>query len=91
MPLYEYRCQSCGERTEVLQHVGDAPLSQCPKCGGAMEKLVSAPALQFKGTGWYVTDYGRTGQANTGKGGDEKTPTAKAEVKETAPKKAAGE
>ena len=58
MPLYEYRCTSCGERTEVLQHLGEAPLRECPRCGGALEKLISAPALQFKGTGWYVTDYG---------------------------------
>ena len=57
MPLYEYRCTKCGERTEVLQRLGAAPPSQCPRCGGVLEKLVSAPALQFKGTGWYVTDY----------------------------------
>ncbi|HVN76500.1 MAG TPA: FmdB family zinc ribbon protein [Thermoanaerobaculaceae bacterium] len=57
MPLYEYRCTSCGRRTEVLQRLGSAPLSQCPHCGGPLEKLLSAPALQFKGTGWYVTDY----------------------------------
>jgi len=58
MPLYEYCCTSCGERTEALQHLGDALLSECQRCGGALEKLLSAPALQFKGTGWYVTDYG---------------------------------
>ena len=58
MPLYEYRCTNCGERTEVLQHLGEAPLRECPRCGGTLEKLISAPALQFKGTGWYVTDYG---------------------------------
>ncbi|MBZ5587086.1 MAG: zinc ribbon domain-containing protein [Acidobacteriia bacterium] len=57
MPLYEYRCTSCGERTEVLQRLGAAPPSQCARCGGALEKLSSVPALQFKGTGWYVTDY----------------------------------
>jgi putative FmdB family regulatory protein len=92
MPLYEYRCQSCGERTEVLQHVGDAPLSQCPKCGGAVEKVISAPALQFKGSGWYVTDYGRSGRANTGKSGeDAKSPPAKPETKETPAKKSATE
>ena len=65
MPLYEYRCLSCGERTEVLQHLGDAPLKQCPHCGGAVEKVLSAPALQFKGTGWYVTDYSHKNSAGS--------------------------
>jgi len=60
MPLYEYRCASCGERTEVLQHLGDSPLTVCPRCGGALSKVISAPALQFKGSGWYVTDYGKS-------------------------------
>ena len=59
MPLYEYLCTKCGERTEVLQSLGAAPPSQCPRCGGALEKQASAPALQFKGTGWYVTDYAK--------------------------------
>ena len=59
MPLYEYRCTKCGERTEVLQHLSDAPLAECPRCGGALEKVISAPALQFKGSGWYVTDYAK--------------------------------
>ena len=58
MPLYEYECTSCGERTEVLQRLGAAS-PPCPHCGGTLEKLVSAPALQFKGTGWYVTDYAK--------------------------------
>ncbi len=58
MPLYEYRCTSCGERIEVLQHVGATPPAECPHCGGVLVKLISASALQFKGTGWYVTDYG---------------------------------
>ena len=65
MPLYEYRCLSCGERTEVLQHIGDAPLKECPHCGGAVEKVLSAPALQFKGTGWYVTDYSHHNSAGS--------------------------
>lgn len=70
MPLYEYRCQSCGEVSEVLQRMDDAPLSECPRCGGALQKLVSAPALQFKGTGWYVTDYARSGKKDAGKDAD---------------------
>lgn len=58
MPLYEYQCQSCGERSEVIQNLSDAPLEQCPKCnGGPVRKLMSAPAIQFKGSGFYKTDY----------------------------------
>ena len=58
MPLYEYECTKCGHRTELLQRYGDPPLEKCPECGAAVRKLFSAPAVQFKGTGWYVTDYG---------------------------------
>lgn len=57
MPLYEYQCQSCGQRTEVIQNLSDAPLAECEKCGGALKKLMSAPAIQFKGSGFYKTDY----------------------------------
>lgn len=62
MPLYEYRCSSCGEIVEVLQRSGDPPPSECTRCGGAMLKVISAPAIQFKGSGWYVTDYARAGK-----------------------------
>jgi putative FmdB family regulatory protein len=58
MPLYEYECTACGRRTEVLQKYDDPPLAACPHCGGKVRRLLSAPAVQFKGTGWYVTDYG---------------------------------
>lgn len=70
MPLYEYECQSCGHRFEVIQKFSDAP-PVCPKCGGPVEKLVSSPAIQFKGSGFYLTDYGRGGGSDTapGKGG----------------------
>lgn len=57
MPLYEYECLKCGKRTEILQRFDDAPLAACPQCGGEVKKLLSAPAVQFKGSGWYVTDY----------------------------------
>lgn len=67
MPLYEYECQSCGRRTELLQRFADAPLANCPECGGTVRKLPSAPAVQFKGTGWYVTDYARAGKGNGSK------------------------
>lgn len=57
MPIYEYRCQRCGASFEILQKVNDSPLKKCIKCGGHLEKVISPPALQFKGHGWYVTDY----------------------------------
>ena len=64
MPLYEYECLNCGKRTEVLQRFDDPPLAACPRCGGEVKKLISSPAFQFKGTGWYVTDYaGKKGGA----------------------------
>jgi len=59
MPLYEYLCDACGHRFEVIQKFSDPPPERCPKCGGSVHKLQSAPAFQFKGTGWYVTDYAR--------------------------------
>jgi putative FmdB family regulatory protein len=65
MPLYEYQCQSCGKRTEVLQSFAAAPRTVCEACGGDLKKLISAPAVQFKGTGWYVTDY--AGKKGSGK------------------------
>ncbi len=58
MPLYEYQCPACG-RFEILQRFADAPLKACPSCGKEVQRLVSAPAIQFKGSGWYVTDYAR--------------------------------
>ena len=60
MPLYEYECEKCGHRFEKIQKFSDPPIEICPKCGGAVHKLQSAPAFQFKGTGWYVTDYAKS-------------------------------
>lgn len=57
MPLYEYRCRKCSSVLEVIQKVSDLPLKECPKCGGRLKKVLSAPALQFKGSGFYITDY----------------------------------
>ena len=65
MPLYEYQCEECGETIEVIQKFSDPPPSECKKCGGELERLLSAPAVQFKGTGWYVTDYGRKNGKNS--------------------------
>jgi putative FmdB family regulatory protein len=68
MPLYEYQCKKCGHRFERIQKFSDAPVKRCPECGGAVERLISPPAVQFKGTGWYVTDYARKGSARAGDG-----------------------
>ncbi len=57
MPLYEYVCEECGYRFETLQRFSDEPLKVCPKCGGPLKKVLSPPAIHFKGSGWYVTDY----------------------------------
>lgn len=62
MPLYEYECEQCGHRLEVIQKFSDDLLTVCPACRGTLRKLISSSAFQFKGTGWYVTDYGRKGQ-----------------------------
>lgn len=59
MPIYEYQCKKCKARLELFQRVSDKPPTKCRKCGGRLEKLLSAPAIQFKGSGWYVTDYAR--------------------------------
>lgn len=74
MPLYEYRCDACGHHFEVIQKFSDPPVDTCPVCGGAVQKELSSPAFQFKGTGWYVTDYARKDVAKTDKtsSGDEK-------------------
>jgi putative FmdB family regulatory protein len=76
MPLYEYECLTCGKRTEILQRLDEAPLAACPQCGGEVKKLLSAPAFQFKGSGWYVTDYagkkgGTESKAESKSGGGE--------------------
>ena len=64
MPIYEYQCQKCGHRLETMQRISDPPLTECPECRGALKKLISAPAFQFKGSGWYVTDYaGKKGES----------------------------
>ena len=57
MPIYEYKCQSCGERYEKLQKYSDPLCKKCPHCGGPLKKLISSPAIQFKGNGFYITDY----------------------------------
>jgi putative FmdB family regulatory protein len=64
MPLYEYQCNQCKHRFEKIQKFSDKILKKCPKCGGVLEQVVSAPAVQFKGSGWYVTDYAKKSSAS---------------------------
>jgi putative FmdB family regulatory protein len=62
MPIYEYQCASCGHRFERIQKFSDPPVASCPACGGEVQKLISSPAIQFKGSGFYITDYPKPGQ-----------------------------
>lgn len=91
MPIYEYECRKCKARTELFQKVNDKPPAKCSQCGGRLDKVISAPAIQFKGSGWYVTDYGgKNGQRE--KKSEEKSETAnttsgdKSDTKENSPK-----
>jgi putative FmdB family regulatory protein len=61
MPLYEYECDACGHRFERIQKFSDPLVDKCPTCGGKVRKLLSSPAIQFKGSGWYITDYAKKG------------------------------
>jgi putative FmdB family regulatory protein len=90
MPIYEFRCKKCNAHLEVFQKFSDKPPSRCRKCGGRLEKLMSAPAIQFKGEGWYVTDYARKGSKPEKEGSSSEPATTgeKGKPKETAPKKA---
>ena len=65
MPLYEYKCKHCGQVFEVMQRFSDDPLVTHEGCGGTVERLLSAPALQYKGSGWYITDYQKSGASNS--------------------------
>jgi putative FmdB family regulatory protein len=75
MPLYEYQCDACEQRFERIQKFSDPPVETCPNCSGKVRKLLSSPAIQFKGSGWYITDYakksGSADKAASGTGGSE--------------------
>jgi putative FmdB family regulatory protein len=87
MPLYEYECERCEHRFEKIQKFSDPPVETCPKCGGPVHKLMSSPAIQFKGSGWYITDYARKDSAAAGKSdkaekaGEPESKTDKTETK----------
>ncbi|HTL60766.1 MAG TPA: FmdB family zinc ribbon protein [Nitrospira sp.] len=80
MPIYEYQCESCGNRVEVKQSIKDAPLTTCERCGKSLRRLISSPGIMFKGSGWYVTDYSNKLKPPSE---GEKTPAAAGEKKET--------
>ena len=85
MPLYEYECEACGATFEKIRKFSDPPLEVCEKCGkGPVRKLISSPAIQFKGTGWYITDYAKK---STGDGGSAKAGTDKSAKSDTADSK----
>jgi putative FmdB family regulatory protein len=91
MPLYEYQCENCGDVFEIIQKFVDAPLTLHEKCGGPVHRLLSAPALMFKGSGWYVNDYAK-GASNAPNGGSKKGESSESsssagEAKESAPAK----
>jgi len=71
LPLYEYKCRKCGHRFEKIESMNASTTKKCPKCGSTAERLLAAPAIQFKGTGWYVTDYaGKNAAKNSGEAAD---------------------
>jgi len=86
LPLYEYQCKKCHSLTERIQKFSDPPLTVCPHCGGELEQVLSAPAVQFKGSGWYVTDYARKGPGSSAAGGNGATPTPSSDSKPETPK-----
>jgi len=85
MPIYEFRCKKCNAHIEVFQKLSDKPPTRCKKCGGRLEKQMSAPAIQFKGEGWYVTDYPRKGSKPEKESSSTETATA---TEKTKPKEA---
>ena len=93
MPIYEYQCAACGQVMERWQKISDAPLTQCPACGGSLHKIISSCAFHLRGSGWYVTDYsGKNAASGAGdpNNGDRPAGSAKeAESTDTAPSEAA--
>jgi len=83
MPLYEYQCKKCHHRFERLQKFSDPHVKKCPDCGGPVEQVLSAPAVQFKGSGWYVTDYPKKASSDTSSSSNGESSAKKEEKKET--------
>lgn len=90
MPLYEYRCDDCAEVCEILQKITDPPPSACESCGGSLSKLISPPAIKFKGSGFYINDYaGKSGKSPGSSSEGDKASSSKAEGSGTGEKKSA--
>lgn len=91
MPIYEYECEYCSNRTEILQKLSDPPLKECPQCKGSVRKVVSPAGLHFKGSGWYVTDYakknGQGAPAPKGEKKQEANPVSDVSAKKEEPSK----
>ena len=87
MPLYEYQCRKCGRKTEKIMKFSDPPLTVCEHCGGELEQLLSSPAIQFKGSGWYVTDYAKKGPAPGNGSGTDSAPAGETKGKEASTEK----
>lgn len=83
MPIYEYQCKECNERHEIIQRISEAPLDHCPKCGGGMRKLISSPAIQFKGSGFYKTDYASSSSSSSSSSSASKSDTKSESKSET--------
>jgi putative FmdB family regulatory protein len=83
MPLYEYLCKKCGHRFEEIKKFSDKQPKKCPECGGVIEQVISAPAVQFKGSGWYVTDYAKKSSSSTGTSSSSKSSDSEAGQKES--------
>jgi putative FmdB family regulatory protein len=84
MPLYEYECKKCHHRFERIQKFSDPHVTKCPKCKGLIEQLISAPAVQFKGSGWYVTDYAKGGSQPGSANGESSSKDGKAKTEKAA-------
>jgi putative FmdB family regulatory protein len=87
MPLYEYECKKCGHRFEKIQKFSDRMVKKCPECGGVVEQMISAPAVQFKGSGWYVTDYAKK---SSGLSSSESRDAKESKAEKEGPSKAEG-
>jgi putative FmdB family regulatory protein len=81
MPLYEYECKKCHHRFERIQKFSDKHVKKCPECGGPIEQMISAPAVQFKGSGWYVTDYAKKPSSGSSSSESSSKPDSKSESK----------
>jgi putative FmdB family regulatory protein len=85
MPIYEYQCRKCHHRFERIQKFSDPHVKKCPQCGGPVEQVLSAPAVQFKGSGWYVTDYAKKSGSSASSSSNGDTAGKKEEKKESKP------